>query len=75
MNDTTSEPVQFTPRQQEKKPVSDPFTSLRNRANVVQVIDPQTPSQRGKKRYAFSTNYAKACEQKAFFARKTRVQG
>jgi hypothetical protein len=62
---------------QEKKPVSDPFASIRNRANLVQVIDPQTPSQRGKKKknYAFSTDYAKACGQKAFLTRKARVQG
>jgi hypothetical protein len=58
-----------------EKTVSDPFAAIRNRANLVQVIDPQTPSQRGKKRHAFSTDYAKACGQKAFLTRKARVQG
>jgi hypothetical protein len=75
--DTTSEPVQFVPTtsSKEKKPMSDPFTTIRNRANLVQVIDPRTPSHGKKRRDAFSTDYAKACGQKAFLTRKARVQG
>lgn len=71
--DTAAEPVKFIPTIPIKeKPMSDPFAATRTRAKAVQVIDPQTPSQRGKKRYAFSTNYEKACGQKALLARKAK---
>jgi hypothetical protein len=53
--------------------MSDPFASIRSRASAVEVVTPMPASLRGKKHHAFSTNYAKACGQKAKL--KARVQG